>query len=141
MHVIKKIIWFTIAVALGACGTEPSLTQGEEAALAKEANTLPICTNDADCSEKWSRAVAWVSQNSVYKIKRSAHYIIETYGPSPSGTHMAFTVTREALSDGTYQIKLKGTCRNWLGCDASEEHYKAVFNYYVTHPKDAAGKN
>lgn len=125
---------FVIVVAcifLSACGTT---TPAQRAALNAEASRPVVCTSDRDCRVKWSRAIAWVSQNSAYKFKTQTDFLIQTMGPLSDDTSSAFTITRTANADGTATIDFAAGCDNFLGCIPSVLEEKASFVHFVMGP-------
>jgi hypothetical protein len=92
------------------------------AACASTGQNLPpippvTCTAGKDCDAKWSRAVAWVSQNSGFKIQVQTDSLIQTYGPGePDTTNLAATVNKVAKTGDQYEIIAKIGCANLIGC-------------------------
>ena len=61
-----------------------TMTPEQQAQLQRDAAIQITCTKGDDCEEKWSRAVAWISQNSSYKIQTQTDSLIQTFNPTGS---------------------------------------------------------
>ena len=97
---------------------------------APQVAVAPI-TCSTDCAAKWSRAVAWVAQNSQYKIQTQTDSLIQTMGPLDSDPAPAFTITKAAMPGGAYEITFAGGCDNFIGCIPTIADARADFAKYV----------
>jgi hypothetical protein len=114
-----------LATALAGCAGQASV--GPPAAA-----IAPVtCATAADCAAKWSRAAAWIAQNSGYKVKTQSDIMIQTEGPTDSSAIAAFTVTRVANAAGGAAISLDGGCDNFLGCVPTMGQSRASFAAFV----------
>jgi hypothetical protein len=75
-----------------------------------------VCTDRSDCDSQWSKAVAWVTSNSYYRVQTQTEQMIQTYGPDPSAIYTAYTVNRIENSDGSGSIEFRAYCANEFGC-------------------------
>jgi hypothetical protein len=74
-----------LAAFLIVGGCNNATTDPVNAALVKAVANQPItCQAGADCDAKWSRATAWIAQNSAYKVQTASDSIIQTMGPLPN---------------------------------------------------------
>lgn len=108
-----------IAICLTGCAT------------ARQAETPPpapiVCKTGADCDAKWSRALAWVTQNSQWRIQVQTDLLIQTFnGVDDAETSPGFTINKVAKGAGTYEISFSAGCHNLFGCvpSAAEERQK-----------------
>ena len=90
-----------------------------------------VCRPGPDCDAKWSRAVSWVTTNSSYKIQAQTDSIIQTMGPLRYDTRPAFTVTKVALPNGSYEITFNGGCDNIIECIPSVSESRTKFTDFV----------
>jgi hypothetical protein len=74
------------------------------------------CRAGADWDAKWSRAVAWATQNSGYKIQVQTEALIQTYGPASGDTWLAATVNKIAKGGDQYEIAAALNCGNMFEC-------------------------
>lgn len=75
------------------------------------------CSAGPDCEAKWSRAVAWVTENAAYKIQTQTDYLIETYNAVDSGsTGLMASVNKVSVAPGKFEIRAHFGCRNMFGC-------------------------
>jgi hypothetical protein len=82
-----------------------------------EVPARPItCRAGPDCDVKWSRAVAWVANNSRWKIQTQTDLLVQTFNSADSSPSPSFTVSKTASGDGLYEISLNGGCANLFGC-------------------------
>lgn len=123
---ISLILIAASAVSLGGCLTT------------QDADQPPIpsikCKQGQDCDGKWSRAVAWVSQNSAYKIQVQSDSLIQTYSAvEDSDTGLSMTVTKAALTEpGEYEIVARMGCANPIGCVPDPQTALAQFAAFVS---------
>lgn len=104
-----------------------------EAALERLAATPVTCADEADCRLKWARAVAWVAENSAFKIQIANDTLIQTFGPSGYIHGTAFIVTRMPAASGEV-FDLRPMCESQPYCGLSPRDYKAKFAVAVMNP-------
>lgn len=124
-------ILMAACLLLAACDT---LTPAQKAALTAQASRPVFCVSDLDCRVKWSRAVEWVSEYSVYKFRTQTDLVIETMGPAHDDPWPAFMITRTVNADGTSTINFDGDCGNIFACIPSVLEEKASFVQFVMGP-------
>lgn len=90
-----------------------------------------ICGNKVDCDAKWSRAISWVVKNSQWKIETQTNLLIQTYSSTRGSPSPAFTITRLARPDGTYEITFAGGCANIFGCVPTVAESRTSFTSFV----------
>lgn len=79
----------------------------------------------------WQKAQLWVAKNSGWKIQLSNDVIIQTFGPGDS-TNVAYTITKEPLSQDTYKIVMEASCGNMFGCVPKSPTERLIeFNSYL----------
>ena len=80
------------------------------------AKAVPIatCSTQSDCTEKLSKARAWVASHSVFAIREVGTDSFITAGPDFNGTRPAYAVTSDGRS-----IKARVWCGNFMGCHPS----------------------
>lgn len=108
-----------------------TMTPEQQAQLQRDAAIQITCTKGDDCEEKWSRAVAWISQNSSYKIQTQTDSLIQTFNPTGSSPSSGFLVNKFALGKGIYQITMSSACNNAFGCIPDAQELRASFNRFV----------
>ena len=92
-----------------------------------------LCLNKDQCAAMWSRAQAFVVQKSVYRLQLVSDSVIQTYGPGPRETFLAFTITKITHADGSGEILMRAGCANYLGCVPSVGTAAQQFAEYVGH--------
>lgn len=95
-----------------------------------------ICSKGEECEVRWGRSVAWVSQNSYWKMRNQTDALIETEGPLDS-PNLAYSITKTPLGGGKYEIGFSAGCGNMFGCvpdayDAREDFTTFVLAVPVT---------
>ena len=97
-----------------------------------EVPARPItCRVGPDCDVKWSRAVAWVANNSRWKIQTQTDLLVQTYNSADGSQSPSFTVSRAASGDGLYEISLNGACDNLFGCNPTIPEARTKFAEFV----------
>ncbi len=114
-----------VALALAGCA------EHVDPAVAAAAAQPVVCTGEADCAAKWSRAVNWVVQNSHWKIQTQTDQMIATFNPIDSSTDAGFTVTKVSTGGAAYEIDMSISCDNLISCIPGPTELKANFNTYV----------
>ena len=121
-------------LTLAGCTT---LTHQQEAQIQANANRRVTCSKGADCDTKWGRAVAWISQNSRWKIQIQNEHMIQTYtavGGSPSSS---FLVNKVPVDNDTFEIVMTSGCDNIFGCTPDAATLKAMFTNFLIGPAPA----
>lgn len=136
-------IYFGIMIAvfmgngLTGCVT---MTPEQQAQLQRDAAVQITCTKGDDCDEKWSRAVAWVSQTSSYKIQMQTESLIQTFTATGGTPSSGFLVNKVALGKGTYQISMSSACDNVFGCIPDAQTLRGSFNRFVGGVQSTQGQ-
>ena len=127
---MKSTIRLTAALALLATCVPAEAAQKKdpavEAAMEKLAAMSVTCSDDQDCSRKWTKAVAWVSKNSAFKIQIATDNLIQTFGPSYTIHGTAFVVNKVPAAVG-HVFEFRALCNSQPFCGLSERDYKASF--------------
>ncbi|MGE3666954.1 MAG: hypothetical protein AB7G51_10085 [Steroidobacteraceae bacterium] len=79
----------------------------------------------------WERATYFVSTNAGFKLQIHNDTIIETYSPTDYSTELAFSISREPLGGGRYQIWTKAWCANMFGCTPNQVEAMARAKRYI----------
>lgn len=117
------VVSVLLASSLGGCATSPAGSK-LPADLQTELNTPLYCNDDAECKTMWERATYFVNTNAGFKLQIHNDTIIETYNPTDASPRLAFSITREPLGNGRYQITTKAWCANIFGCQPNQ--YEAI---------------
>ena len=118
------------SASLTACATEAPL----DPQLVAAAEQPVTCANPSGCDAAWSRAVAWLVQNSHWKIQTQTADLIQTFGPMSDGLESAypgFTVSKVRDDRGGATIQMVVGCLNMFGCVPGPVIAKAAFGRYV----------
>ena|SRR5690554_1134854 len=108
-------------VLLGGCAAnKPQLTTE----LQSELEAPLYCEGEEQCKTMWERATFFVSSNAGFKIQIHNDTVIQTYNPMPNSPKLAFSISREPLGSGRYQIWTKAWCDNMFGCHPN--HFEAI---------------
>ena len=135
------ITCLSVLLALGACTAKPipgaqPPGQREHLAYLKKTAAAPLtCRVGADCSEKWARAVAWVTAHSTYSIKTSTNNEITTAGPIEPTTDSAFHVTRTVVDANISAINFSSTCGENALCSPMTLELSTSFHNFVMYGK------
>lgn len=106
------LITGTFAALIAGCAAAPKM----DTELLREYESPLYCGNDAECKVMWERATYFVTANAGFKIQIHNDTVIETYNPTEYSPSLAFSISREPLGDGRYQIWTKAWCANMFGC-------------------------
>lgn len=115
------------AALIAGCASAPKL----DAELQRELDLPLYCTNESECKSMWERATYFVNANAGFKIQLHNDTIIETYNPSEYSPKLAFSISREPLGDGRYQIWTKAWCGNMFGCQPHQAEGIARAKRYI----------
>lgn len=94
--------------------TTPATTLSRE--LRDELNTPLYCEGEDECKVMWERASFFVNTNAGFKIQIHNDTLIETYNPTDYSTRLAYSISKEPLGDGRYQIWTIAWCASMSGC-------------------------
>jgi hypothetical protein len=108
-----------------------TLTPEQQAQLQKDASMKITCMKGDDCDMRWGRAIAWISQNSRWKIQSESDFLIQTYTSSRSSTASSFVLNKVPMGNDMFEINMTSGCANWLGCTPNATELKATFNRFV----------
>src|SRR5881392_2903474 len=102
------------ASALALCGC---ITAEQQASVAEPSKPI-TCHKGADCDAKWSRANAWITEHSKYKVDTGSESLIQTSGPSAFETDPSptYKITKGVAGPSEYTIELTGGCDSVFGC-------------------------
>lgn len=112
---------------IGCAGIKPNLSPE----LQNEFDTPLYCQDEAECKTIWERATYFVNANAGFKLQIHNDTIIETYNPSANSPRLAFSITREPLGNGKYQIWTKAWCANMFGCQPNQYEAMARAKLYM----------
>jgi hypothetical protein len=117
------------ASALALCGC---ITAEQQASVAEPPKPI-TCHAGADCDAKWSRANAWITEHSKYKVETSSETLIQTSGPSTFETDPSpmYKVTKVAARPGEYTIEFTGACDTLFGCTPTVPAAQADFTQAI----------
>ena len=90
-----------------------------------------LCASKAQCDVYWQRAQAWVANNSQYRLHTTSDVVIETDGPVPTQTGLAFRITKVPDNIGGARIYAVSACSNVFGCSPAPTEGVAAFKRFV----------
>ena len=123
----RRLAILLAATAIGGCSLLPGFEDERPSPLTK-----PItCRDGADCQSKWSRAAAWIAENSNNQIKIQNDSTIQTMDPVLPGSGVVYTATKLPGANGAYQISFHATCANQPSCNPPITEARASFERYV----------
>jgi hypothetical protein len=118
---VGLLVGTVIAISISSCaGVKPKLSSE----LQSELDAPLYCENEQECKTMWERATYFVNANAGFKLQVLNDTIIETYNPSRYSPRLAFSISKEPLGDGRYQIWTKAWCANIFGCQPNQ--YEAI---------------
>ena len=118
---VLSCLSIAIAVLLGGCAATPQKLSPD---LQSEFGKPLFCEGESECKLMWERATFFVTSNAAYKMQIHNDTVIQTYNPSENSPGLAFSVTKEPLGEGRYQIWTKAWCANVFGCHPN--HIEAI---------------
>ena len=130
---------FLTATILASCiakpipGAQPPVQRAQLAYMRKTSATPIECSVGADCSQKWARAGAWVTQHTTYAIKTSTNNEITTAGPIEPTTDAAYQVIRTQVDANTSTINFSATCGDKARCSPTVLEQNTAFHNYVMY--------
>jgi hypothetical protein len=113
------------ASALALCGC---ITAEQQASVAEPAKPI-TCHAGADCDAKWSRAKAWITDHSKYKVETSSETLMQTSGPTTFETDpsLKYKVAKIAMGPREYTIEFTGGCDSIFACTPTVQAAQAEF--------------
>jgi hypothetical protein len=121
---VMRVFAILALTLLAGCGTDQLST-----------NDPPIppilCKTGPDCDAKWTRAIAWIAQNSGYKTHFQTAYMIQTLGPAKDSASLAYRVSKLPKGGEDFEIKLNGECAKMFGCKPTIAESRAMFAEYL----------
>ena len=105
------VLLFSVVGFSGCATNQPRLSPE----LQYELDTPLYCEGEEECKVMWERATFFVNENAGFKIQVHNDTIIQTYNPSKYSTSLAFSIYKEPLGNGRYQIWTKAWC-SWFVC-------------------------
>jgi hypothetical protein len=121
-------------LSLSGCVT---MTPEQQARLQADANQKITCMKGSDCDMKWGRAVAWISQNSHWKIQMQSDHLIQTYTAVGNSSYSGFLVNKVPIDTDTFEIVMSSGCANMFGCIPDATTLRAKFNNFIIGPMPA----
>tara|TARA_B110000971_G_scaffold171797_1_gene176614 strand:+ start:74 stop:469 length:396 start_codon:yes stop_codon:yes gene_type:complete len=101
-----------MTLMLSACAVSPATLE----LRAEYARTIPTCSGDEDCQDKWAIARAWVVKNSDFAIRSESETRIMSTSNIISQSGLGVTVDRSPTEGGNYQITVSVDCFSAYGC-------------------------
>ncbi|MED6332155.1 MAG: hypothetical protein VX605_01285, partial [Pseudomonadota bacterium] len=111
MKYTQVCIVITGIMALASCAASPE----RQAMLDEFERTIPTCTTESDCSQKWAAARIWVLENSNFAIRSESNERIMATSNITTSSGQGVTVNRMSTGTG-YQILVSVECFNSFGC-------------------------
>ncbi len=99
--------------------------------LQSEYDSPLYCNSEGECKVMWERATYFVNTNAGFKLQIHNDTIIETYNPTDSSPRLAFSISREPLGNGRYQIWTKAWCANIFRCQPNQHEAIARAKRYM----------
>src|SRR5215218_5815729 len=90
-----------------------------------------LCIDKAQCDVYWQRAQAWVANNSAYRLQTVTDTVIETSGPLPGRSGLAFRVTKVPDDKDGARIFAVPVCSNAFGCSPAPMDAVKAFKQFV----------
>lgn len=123
--------------SLGICMTAAVLSACAQTPIAVEppaTSAQPVlCVNRSQCDVYWQRAQAWVANNSVYRLQTVTDTVLETAGPQPARTSLAFRVTRVPDNQEGARIYVMAACGNVVTCNPAPSDAVVAFKRFVVN--------
>ena len=117
-----------LAAAVSGCAGPGANTE--------EKNRLAVtCTLGAQCDLYWKRALAWVTQNSIYPVKAATGWAILTENPNDYQSGLSYRITRWPRDDGNQDIVFVASCSVFLPCSPLPAAAFVKFSEFVAAPQ------
>lgn len=117
----------SVGVLFGCVANQPKLPPE----LQSELDTPIYCEGEGECKVMWERATFFVNSNAGFKLQVHNDTIIQTYNPSEHSPELAFSISKEPLGNGRYQIWTKAWCANIFGCQPNQYEATARAKRYI----------
>ena len=112
---------------MAGCSLLPGIEDERPSPLFK-----PIsCKDGPDCQAKWSRAAAWMAENSNHQLKVNNESTIQSMESMLPGSTPVYTVTKLPAANGIYEITFHASCPNQSTCNPPLTEARASFEKYV----------
>ncbi|MFT4886185.1 MAG: hypothetical protein ACJAS2_001874 [Pseudohongiellaceae bacterium] len=105
------------ALMLSACAVSPAT----QALRAEYESTIPVCSSNESCQQKWTIARAWVVDNSDFAIRSEGETRIMATSNLISQSGLGVTVIRSSAGGDNYQFTVSVECFSAYGCPNSLE--------------------
>jgi hypothetical protein len=92
-----------------------------------------LCVNRSQCDVYWQRAQAWVANNSVYRLQTVTDTVLETTGPQPARTGLAFRITRVPDDQDGARIYVMAACGNSVACSPAPSDAVTAFKRFIVN--------
>jgi hypothetical protein len=126
---MKKILVFISLIILLGCTPISTRLQPILAPASNMEDSITCC--QTECNDAWQRSQLWLVKHSKWKIQTATDVVIQTFNPIKCDVSYGFTIIKEPLGDGCYDIRMELVCGNPLGCDPKPIDVKRAFYYYV----------
>lgn len=126
-HAPLLLIGVAITLASGCAANKPKLSSE----LQYELDTPLYCDDEKSCKTLWERATYFVNSNAGFKLQIQNDTVIETYNPVQNSPKLAFSISKEPLGNGKYQIWTKAWCANIFGCQPNQYEATAKAKRYM----------
>ena len=90
------------------------------------------CSSEKECEVKWSAARRWIHDNCGFKLQHYSGDFMETFNATDYSPSLACRVSKEPVSQSTYQLRFEANCANMFGCNPPVQQARNDFNRYVT---------
>lgn len=120
------LLWVALLMLSGC-----SQVRFSEPAANPEAAEPVLCATASQCEIYWQRAQAWVANNSPYRLQTVTDAVIETDGPTPTQTRLAFRITKVPDNTGGARIYAVAACSNVYACSPTPTEAIAAFKRFV----------
>lgn len=101
-----------VGALLYACAVNPET----QAKMDEFYRTIPSCSSDADCDQKWALARRWTEQNSDFSIRGESDTRINASSNIISQSGIGVVVNKVTTGSGRYQIIADLECFSAYSC-------------------------
>ncbi|MBK6617477.1 MAG: hypothetical protein WAT53_08195 [Nitrosomonas sp.] len=128
MNINHALLFVAFTAVLSGCASNQLKLSVE---LQQEIDTPLYCNSEDECKVMWERATFFVNDNAGFKLQIHNDTIIQTYNPTEYSVNLAFSISREPLGNGKYQIWTKAWCANMFGCQPNQDEAIAKAKRYM----------
>lgn len=121
-------VLLVVTGTIAACASEPPLSDLERA----EALGPLVCQTKGQCDLYMQRAMAWIAQNSTWRIQIANDTLVQTFGPGNHEVTLAYRVIREGRPDGSAELRVIAACDNLFGCQPRPVVGMLLLKRYIT---------